>query len=436
MWTVASSLLSSLTPPSLLPSSSGAHRRRERRRPSPPLLLRRRRRSSSVTMATSSSADPLTALGRFLWGRSLPPQPLVSAVRSAWSATWLLMMRQLAPSDPSGSYSRPPGPFPSVPPSYLLPNPNPNPTPTLHLYVALPCPWAHRALLVRALRNLEPLLPVSVAAPGSDGSWGFRNRRDGGGGDETYGGDLVPGPDRANGRRTLREVYGMRRGGYDGRSTVPMLWDAEKKEVVCNESYAIIEFLNSVPAGSGPDLCPPELKGEIEKWNRVIYPSVNNGVYRCGFAQSQEAYDTAVNELFSTLDKLESHLSSSRYLCGETLTLADVCLFTTLIRFDLVYNVLFKCTKKKLCEYSNLHAYLRDIYQIPKVAETCNFEAIMDGYYQTLFPLNPSSIRPIIPSVCKHEFLSKPHNRETLSSSNKQLQLQVSLVYSASIPNI
>ncbi|XP_061352667.1 uncharacterized protein LOC133297517 [Gastrolobium bilobum] len=152
------------------------------------------------------------------------------------------------------------------------------------------------------------------------------------------------------------------------------------------------------------------------------------GFYRCGFAQSQEAYDRAANDLFCTLDKLEDHLANSRYLCGDTLlTLVDICLFTTLIRFDLAYNVLFKCTKKKLYEYVNLHAYMRDIYQlrgcswhdgkIPKVAATCNFTEIMDGYYKILFPLNPGSIRPIMPSTSEHEILCTPHGRESLSSS-------------------
>ena len=147
---------------------------------------------------------------------------------------------------------------------------------------------------------------------------------------------------------------------------------------------------------------------------------------RCGFAQSQEAYNAAANDLFGTMDMLESHLSSSRYLCcGDALTLADVCLFTTLIRFDLVYNVLFKCTKKKLVEYPNLHAYTRDIYQIPKVAATCNFEAIMDGYYRILFPLNPGSIRPLMPSASDHDHLSRPHNRELLSAGGRQPQPQL-----------
>lgn len=226
-------------------------------------------------------------------------------------------------------------------------------------------------------------------------------------------------------------MYRLRKGGYDGRSTVPMLWDVDKRDVFCNESYDIIEFFNSgfvaeAAGNSSLDLSPPELKEKIEYWNRIIYPSVNNGVYRCGFAQSQQAYDTAVNELFSTLDMLDAHLSTSRYLCGDVLTLADVCLFTTLLRFDLAYNVLFKCTKKKLLEYLHLHAYTREIYQMPRVAATCNFEAIMDGYYKILFPLNPGSIRPAMPLGSSRDFLCRPHNRESLSSSDKQTQALVS----------
>ncbi|XP_057742563.1 uncharacterized protein LOC130960994 [Arachis stenosperma] len=347
----------------------------------------------------------LTSLTKLLWGQSLPPGLLVSTARATWNATWRLMMSQLAPSDPSGGYARPASKF-------RLPQKNISSPTSLHLYVALPCPWAHRTLIVRALKGLEDAVPVSVASPGQDGSWEFK---------QANGPGLSPGLDKANRCRTLREVYGMRKGGYDGRATVPMLWDKDSKEVLCNESYDIIEFFNSGLNGlahnPGLDLSPSELKGKIEEWYSVIYPNVNNGVYRCGFAQTQEAYDRAVNELFGTLDKLEDHLTSSRYLCGEKLTLVDICLFTTLIRFDVAYNVLFKCTKKKLCEYPNLHAYMRDIYQMPKVAETCNFSEIMDGYYKILFPLNPGSIRPIMPSTSEHEILCKPHGRESLSAA-------------------
>ncbi|KAH7511657.1 hypothetical protein JRO89_XSUnG0183200 [Xanthoceras sorbifolium] len=376
----------------------------------------------SLDQQRSSSSNPVTLLTnvtKLLWGPSLPPGLLISTVRTAWNSTWQLMMSQLAPSDSSGNYTRPASKFP------LQNNPTASATATakLHLYVGLPCPWAHRTLIVRALKGLEDAVSVSIASPGQDGSWEFkeipsRSR------DKDI---LVPGWDSVNGSKNLKEVYGLRKGGYSGRASVPMLWDVDKKEVVCNESYDIIHFFNSglngVARNPGMDLAPAELKAKIEDWNKLIYPNVNNGVYRCGFAQSQEAYDTAVNGLFSALEKIEDHLGGSRYLCGDTLTLADVCLFTTLIRFDLVYNVLFKCTKKKLIEYPNLHGYMCDIYQIPKVAETCNFTEIMDGYYKILFPLNPGSIRPVMPSACAHQLLSKPHNRESLLSSDGYLHV-------------
>nr|KYP74131.1 Uncharacterized protein yqjG [Cajanus cajan] len=356
-----------------------------------------------------NSSSMLNAVTKLLWGQSLPPGLLVTTVRATWNSTWRLMMSQLAPSDSSGGYTRPPSKF------RFSGNPSPG---SLHLYVGLACPWAHRTLIVRALKGLEEAVPVSVASPGLDGSWEFKRVDADGIG---IGIGIGPGLDKANGCRTLKEVYGLRRGGYDGRSTVPMLWDKVSKDVVCNESYDIIHLfnssLNSVAGNPDLDLSPPELKEKIEEWYRVIYPNVNNGVYRCGFAQSQEAYDRAVNDLFCTLDKLEDHLASSRYLCGDTLTLVDVCLFTTLIRFDLAYNVLFKCTKKKLYEYPNLHAYMRDIYQIPKVAGTCNFTEIMDGYYKLLFPLNPGGIRPVMPCTSQNEILCRPHGRESLSSA-------------------
>ncbi|KAL3828088.1 hypothetical protein ACJIZ3_016890 [Penstemon smallii] len=378
-------------------------------------------RLHSTPQMSLNNPNPITTLTKLLWGQSLPPNLLISTARTAWSAAWHLMMSQLAPSDPTGTYTRPTSQF-------RLSPLNPLSRQNLHLYVGLPCPWAHRTLIVRALKGLEDFIAVSIASPGEDGSWEFKD----------YNCPIplqdkdmmiVPSLDKACGRKTLKEVYNLMRGGYSGRSTVPMLWDVDKKEVVCNESYDIIELFNSgfneISADNGLDLSPTPLKKQIDDWNRIIYANVNNGVYRCGFAQSQEAYDIAVNELFGALDMLDEHLGNYRYLCGDTLTLADVCLFTTLIRFDLVYNVLFKCTKKKLIEYPNLHGYMRDIYQIPKVAATCNLGAIMDGYYKTLFPLNPGSIRPIIPTGCENEMLSKPHNRESLPTVKKDAEVLV-----------
>ncbi|XP_010441938.1 PREDICTED: uncharacterized protein LOC104725039 [Camelina sativa] len=362
--------------------------------------------------ASTTTTSIFTSATKLLWGPSLPPGLLVTTARTAWTTVWQLMMTQLAPSDSSGSYTRPTSKFrldPTQFPSFA--------SSELHLYVGLPCPWAHRTLIVRALKGLNDAVPVSIASPGQDGSWEFKannipiNDKD----------QLIPSLDKANRRRNLKEVYKSRSGGYDGRCTVPMLWDSKKKDVICNESYDIIDFFNSglneVARNANLDLSPPELKEKIQDWNQIVYPRVNNGVYRCGFAQSQEAYDGAVNELFSTLDEIEDHLGSNRYLCGERLTLADVCLFTTLIRFDPVYNILFKCTKKKLVEYPNLYGYLRDIYQIPGVAATCDFPAIMDGYYKTLFPLNASGIQPAISSSGDQDSLLRPHCRDLVSKA-------------------
>ncbi|KAF7086864.1 hypothetical protein CFC21_090120 [Triticum aestivum] len=378
--------------------------------PPPPRLQLRRpapiphhssRRGRGLSRIAASQEDPLTALTRVLWGRALPPSQLVLAVRHGWTSAWRLLMRQLAPSDPAtGAFTRTPSRFPSVAP------PAPGPGARLHLYVGLPCPWAHRALLVRALLGLGPRLPVSVAVPGDDGAWSFTPES----------------PDALYGSRRLRDVYAARRGGFEGRASVPMLWDAGRREVVCNESIEIAKFLCTLAASGagagGLDLWPPEHRQEIDRWYGVIYPSVNNGVYRCGFAQSQAAYDAAAAELFAALDMLEGHLSGSRYLCaGAGVTLADVCLFTTLIRFDLVYNPLFRCSRRKLVEYPSLHAYMREIYQLPGAAETCDMAAIADGYFGTLFPLNPGGILPVVPASCSREALMKPHGREALPSS-------------------
>ncbi|EPS62322.1 hypothetical protein M569_12468 [Genlisea aurea] len=381
-----SPVLSTLPPPSFSPDKAA-------------------RRSRITTM--SFNQNPLTAITNFIWGPSLPPNLLISTARLTWSTLWHVMMSQLAPSDSSGSYRRPSSQFRISPDDPSLPRRS------LHLYVGLPCPWAHRTLIVRALKGLERFIPVSVASPGDDGYWKFLSSPSADAG-------IAPTADEANGKKTLKEVYNSRSGGYSGRSTVPMLWDCDENEVICNESYDIIEMFNSglneVASNPELDLSPPHLKKRIEEWNGIIYKSVNNGVYRCGFAQSQEAYDAAVNELFDVLDTVDDHLGKSRYLCGDELTLADVCLFTTLIRFDVVYNVLFKCTKKKVVEYENLHGYMREIYQIPTVAATCNFEATIEGYYKMLFPLNPGSICPIMPLASQPDTLLKPHLRDkTLS---------------------
>lgn len=221
------------------------------------------------------STNIFTSATKLLWGPSLPPGLLVTTARTAWTTVWQLMMTQLAPSDSSGSYTRPnskfrldPTQFPSAASSEL------------HLYVGLPCPWAHRTLIVRALKGLDDAVSVSIASPGQDGSWEFKDNnipisdKD----------KLIPSLDKANRCRNLKEVYKSRSGGYDGRCTVPMLWDSRKKEVICNESYDIIDFFNSglneFARNPNLDLSPPGLEGKIQDWNQIVYPKVNNGVYR------------------------------------------------------------------------------------------------------------------------------------------------------------
>ncbi|MGA7934129.1 MAG: glutathione S-transferase C-terminal domain-containing protein, partial [Kovacikia sp.] len=189
----------------------------------------------------------------------------------------------------------------------------------------------------------------------------------------------------------------------------------QTKTIVNNESAEIIVILNSAfnEFASNPelDLYPEDLRQTIDLWNEKIYPAVNNGVYRCGFAQTQAAYDDVCQALFATLDEIEAALETQRYLGGDRLTLADVRLFTTLFRFDVVYYGLFKCNRRRICDYPNLGAYLRDLYQLPGVADTCNLEAIKQDYYGNLFPLNPSGIIPAGPDMTN---LWEPHGRETV----------------------
>lgn len=225
--------------------------------------------------STSTTTSIFTSATKLLWGPSLPPGLLISTARTAWTTVWQLMMTQLAPSDSSGSYTRPTSKFRLDPTQFTSAASS-----ELHLYVGLPCPWAHRTLIVRALKGLNDAVPVSIASPGQDGSWEFKNNnipikdKD----------KLIPSLDKANRCRNLKEVYKSRSGGYDGRCTVPMLWDLRKKDVVCNESYDIIEFFNSglnkLARNDNLDLSPPELKEMIQGWNQIVYPKVNNGVYR------------------------------------------------------------------------------------------------------------------------------------------------------------
>jgi putative glutathione S-transferase len=259
-----------------------------------------------------------------------------------------------------------------------------------HLYIARACPWAHRTTIFRSLKGLEEMISVSVV------HWLMAEK----------GWTFEPGegvvPDSVNGADSLYEIYLKSDPSYSGRVTVPVLWDKETSTIVSNESADIIRMLNSAFDGVGAragDFYPPALRAEIDGWNDRIYETVNNGVYRAGFATTQEAYEEAVSALFETLDRLEDHLSRSRFLCGARLTEADWRLFTTLLRFDAVYVGHFKCNLRRLVDYPALWAYTRELYQMDGIPETTDFAHIKRHYYQSHRMINPTGIVPAGPLI-------------------------------------
>ncbi len=254
-----------------------------------------------------------------------------------------------------------------------------------HLYVSYACPWAHRTLIVRKLKALDDQISVSVVQPLmlADG-WVFDDEH----------------PDHLHQRKFLRDVYTAAKSDFTGRVTVPVLWDKQKNTIVNNESSEIIRMLNA-EFGSKPelDLYPKALRAEIDDVNDAVYDRVNNGVYKAGFATSQEAYDEAVAALFAHLDVLERRLDGQDYLVGGQLSEADIRLFTTLFRFDPVYVGHFKCNLRQIRDYPNLWRHTRRIYQIPGVAETCNLEHIRHHYYGSHATINPTGIVPAGPLI-------------------------------------
>ncbi len=273
-----------------------------------------------------------------------------------------------------------------------------------HLYVSYACPWAHRTLIFRTLKGLESAISVSVVDPfmGSDGWW--------------FSGDEGAGPDHLHGARYLHEVYTAALPDYTGRVSVPVLWDKETSTIVSNESAEIIRMLNTEfvgIAGNDLDFSPPDLRLEIDSVNDLVYRSINNGVYRAGFAGTQEAYEEAVGELFGTLDQLEDRLHQQRYVTGSSVTEADWRLFTTLVRFDAVYVTLFKCNQRRVADYPALSGYLHELYQWPGLAETVRFDHIKPHYFKSLTKINPLGIIPVGPTLS----LNDPHGRDHLASS-------------------
>ena len=274
-----------------------------------------------------------------------------------------------------------------------------------HLYVAHGCPWAHRTLIYRALKGLEGLISVAYAIPGLKKSgWTFEN-------DPRFP-DCTS--DTVNGFHYLHEAYTATDKRYTGKVTVPTLWDKRNNRIVNNESSEIIRMLNSefnAITGNTADYYPAPLRAEIDRLNERIYHNVNNGVYRCGFAKSQAAYEEAYDALFATLDELETRLSRQRYLVGRHLTEADWRLFPTLVRFDVAYFSLFKCNEKRIADYPNLSNYMRELYQVPGVAATVKPRYYVINYY-SIAKLNPTGIIPKGTPVD----LGQPHDRARLAA--------------------
>ena len=269
-----------------------------------------------------------------------------------------------------------------------------------HLYVAAACPWAHRALIFRALKGLEDMVPVTVVEPLMlENGW-----------------EIAPGADPILGARYLHQVYTAAKSDYTGRVTVPVLWDKQTQTIVSNESADIIRMFNSAFDGVGArrgDYYPDDLRHEIDLVNERVYRTVNNGVYRAGFATTQAAYDEAVTDLFHSLDWLEAVLGESRYLTGDRITEADWRLFTTLLRFDAVYVGHFKCNIRRIADYPNLSGFLRELHQWPGVKGTIDMPAIKAHYYGSHKTINPTGIIPAGPD----QDLDAPHGRDRLKAA-------------------
>ncbi len=266
-----------------------------------------------------------------------------------------------------------------------------------HLYVSLACPWAHRTLIFRKLKKLDDLITVSVVDPLMlENGWEFK------------GGDTQ---DHLFGSDYMWQIYTRADPQYSGRVTVPVLWDKKQNTIVSNESAEIIRMFNSAfdgLTGSTDDFYPADLRNEIDEINALIYDTVNNGVYKSGFATTQEAYERHVYPLFETLDQLEARLSSKRYLMGDRITEADWRLFTTLIRFDPVYVGHFKCNIRRIADYPNLSGYMRELYQWPGVAATTDLYHIKTHYYASHDTINPTGVVPVGPL----QDLDAPHGRD------------------------
>jgi putative glutathione S-transferase len=272
-----------------------------------------------------------------------------------------------------------------------------------HLFVSYSCPWAHRTIIFRKLKKLEGVVSMSLADKPKAHGWAYSEAID----------DFRPCDD---GIFRLYQIYAAADPHYTGKVTVPTLWDRERQTIVNNESSEIIRMFNSAfnaHTDAGDDFYPKDLRGEIDRINEIVYAKLNNGVYRAGFARSQEAYEEAARRVFECLDGMEGLLAERRYLAGDRVTEADWRAFPTLLRFDLVYYSHFKCNLKRIQDYPNLANYLRELYQWPGIKETLDLQKIKIGYYGQL-NVNPTGIYPIGPNL---DHLDMPHDRARLTAA-------------------
>jgi len=273
-----------------------------------------------------------------------------------------------------------------------------------HLFLAPNCPWAHRTQLFRRLKGLEDVISITLSDLPRERSWAYS---------EGIGNGLDP----VDGKFELHQAYVAARSDYTGRVTVPTLWDRKEWTVVNNESSEIIRMLNTEFnewGNASLDFYPEDLRAEIDGYNERIYATVNNGVYRCGFAKTQQAYEEAYDRLFETLEWVEDHLGGRRYLCGDRMTEADWRFYVTLVRFDFVYYSHFKCNRRRIRDHHNLWNYLKELYQHPGIAEITDIPGIKRGYYGNMAHVNPSGIVPKGPEDID---LTEPHDRDRLAKA-------------------
>ncbi|KAK9916212.1 hypothetical protein WJX75_000127 [Coccomyxa subellipsoidea] len=359
-------------------------------------LPRARRSCGQRRMQTSAggsgpSAEATKGFGLLEWtGKVISQGTLVKGAKMGWHFAWETMMKELAPQTKDGSYARPTYKLKGV-----IGSPEfPAETGRYHLYVGNACPWCHRVLLALIVRGLLPHISYTMAVDdperASRGGWVFDQ------------------PEPVFNASDLREVYDAASPGYRGRCTAPLLVDKRTRKLVCNESSDIVRMLNSVQLpGSTPfDLYPAQLSGEIEAINDIVHNKINNGVYKSGFATTQAAYARAQQELYGALDLVEQNLSEHRFLVGDRFTEADLRLYPTVVRYDGMYATLFKCCRKRISDYPNLSAWLRDVYQIAvqdasqmQISTSFDLDEARRSYFTSLFPLNPGGIVPIGPTI-------------------------------------